>query len=361
MIKVLYSFNKKGDEAEYWSREIAAASTSHVQFLPFNHDPYLDTRGYSRAQQLDDLYHEKDRNLLRLYSDLKKLIDESGANALVVDNAPPYHPEFLLSLEIYKVLRTSDGPMTAYDRDFAYLHAYDHVLYHSPAYSADLSMPEKLRYCGARRIDFWPMAVFDQAFDAAKTEAQLFSQERDIDIIFIGAMHLNKMPFIAKIKREFGRRCVLHGLTSLKRNLYFNARFGLPGWITSVPLSAYVPLYQRSKIGFNVHNRGDYTVGSYRLFDLPANGVMQLSDGGTHLGAFFEVGKEVVGYHDAGDLVSKIDFYLTHPDQRVEIAVEGYRRAMRDHRFPNRMRQLAKLIVTGLEMNASEVGAYCRS
>jgi len=358
MIKVLYSFNKKGKEAQYWSREIAAASNSDVQFLPFNHDPYLDVRRYLRAQSLDDLYYERDKDLLRLYSDLESAVQETGAEALVVDNAPPYHPEFLLSLDTYKVLRTTDGPMSAYDRDFAYLHAYDHVLYHSPAYSSDLGMAEKLRYCGARRIDFWPLAVFDQAFDAAKTEAELFAQKRDIDIIFVGAMHLNKMPLIARVKREFKRRCVLHGLSSLKRNIYFNARFGLPGWVTSVPISAYVPLYQRSKIGFNVHNRGDYTVGGYRLFDLPANGVMQISDGGTHLGAFFDVGKEIVGYHDSDDLVTKIDFFLTHPDQRVGIAVEGYRRAVRDHLFPNRMRQLGELIGAGIKAKASQDGAY---
>jgi spore maturation protein CgeB len=354
MMKVLYSFNKKGEEAEYWTREIAAASNSDTQFLPFNHDPYLDVGRYLRAQALDDLYYERNKDLLRMYADLEKAIHETGADALVVDNAPPYHPEFLLSLDIYKVLRTSDGPMTAYDRDFAYLHAYDHVLYHTPAYSADLSMPEKLRYCGARRIDFWPMAVFDQGFDASKSESALFAQKRDIDIIFIGAMHLNKMPLIARVKREFRRRCVLHGLSSVKRNVYFNARFGLPGWVTSIPISAYVPLYQRSKIGFNVHNRGDYTVGGYRLFDLPANGVMQISDGGTYLSAFFDVGKEIVGYRDADDLVTKIDFFLTHPDQRVEIAVEGYRRAMRDHLFSNRMRQLGDLIGSGMAVKASQ-------
>jgi len=33
----MYSFNKKGYEAECWSREIAAASSSGVAFVPFNH------------------------------------------------------------------------------------------------------------------------------------------------------------------------------------------------------------------------------------------------------------------------------------------------------------------------------------
>ena len=58
-MKIIYSFNKKGFEAEYWHREILNASTSKIQFIPFNHDPYLDTNLYIRAQLLDNLYYQQ--------------------------------------------------------------------------------------------------------------------------------------------------------------------------------------------------------------------------------------------------------------------------------------------------------------
>lgn len=348
MISVIYSFNKKGYEAEYWAREIAAASSDLVRFVPFNHDPYLPVSSYIRAQLLDNLYFEKDRRLLQMYADLEQLIAHTSAQALVVDNCPPYHPEYLRTLSLYKMLRVCDGPIVAYERDIPYVHAYDHVLFHSPAYSPEIGMADKLRYCGARNVDFWPLAVFDQNFDRSQTEDEVFAQERDIDVIFIGGMHINKMPLIAQLKRALGKRCVLHGLASMKQNLYFNAKFGMPGWITPVPFSAYVPLYQRAKIGFNVHNRGEYTVGSYRLFDLPANGVMQISDGGDHLGAFFEPGKEIVGYRTTEELITKIRYYLDHPGEREAIARAGYRRVMRDHRFGLRMTELGRIVQKAL-------------
>jgi spore maturation protein CgeB len=246
------------------------------------------------------------------------------------------------------VLRTGDGPLAAYDRDFAYFHAYHQVLYHSPAYSRDLSMAEKLRYCGARNADFWPMALFDAAFDTTQTEATILAEPRDIDVIFIGALHPNKMPVIARVKKALGRRCRLHGLSTLKRNAYFNVKFGFPGWVRPAPFQAYVPLYQRTKIGFNVHNRGSDTIGGYRLFDLCGNGVMQISDGGEYLDAFFRVGEEIVGYKDADDLVDKIRYYLDHDDERRAIALNGYRRAMRDHRFRHRMDEAEALIRQGM-------------
>lgn len=346
-MKIIYSFNKQGYEADYWTREISAASDERCTFIPFNHDPYVPLARYLRAQLLDDLFYEKSEGLLRMYRDVQELIARSGADALLVDNCFPYHPEFLRTLDIYKVLRTTDGPASAYDRDFAYVHAYDHVLYHSPAHNEYLGMAEKLRYVGAKRIDFWPLALFDSAFMPQRSIDELLAQERDIDVVFIGAFHFDKMPLLARLKKALGRRFVHRGIGSWKRKVYYNVKYGFPGWVRPAAFEEVVPLYQRAKIGINVHVRGDYTVGNYRLFDLPANGVMQISDGGEYLGQFFEVGKEIVG-HRNDDLVDRIAYYLGHEDERNAIARAGYERVMRDHRFALRMRQGAGLIERGM-------------
>ena len=347
-MRILYSFNKTGFEADYWTREIGAASTPAYSFIPFNHGDYLDPARCLRAQLLDNLYYQRDPALLRLYRAFERTLQAEAIDAVIVDNCFPYHPDYLRNIPVYRVLRTSDGPMTAYERDFAYVHAYHHVLYHSPAYSADMGMEEKLRYCGAANADFWPMALFDAAFDPSMTEATVLARPRDIDILFVGALHLNKMPLLAAVKKAFGRRCVLRGLSNLKRNVYFNAKYGMPGWVRPIAFEEYVPLYQRAKIGFNVHNRGDYTVGSYRLFDLPANGVMQISDGGRYLNEFFKVGDEIVAYTHADDLIDKIRYYLEHDAERQRIALNGFRRVHADHRFAHRMRQAGELIEQGM-------------
>lgn len=343
-MKILYSFNKHGAEADFWAREIAQASTDEVRFLPFNHDPYLDTGRYLRAQRLDDLYFQRDLGLMRLYTDVEARVRDEGVDVLLVDTCPPYHPDWLRNLPVFKVLRIADGPLSSYDRDFAYAHAYDFILYHSPAYSCDMGMEEKLRYLGVKKAAFWPLGVFDAAFDPTLAEDDLFSIERDIDVVFIGALHVGKMPFLARVKRALGSRCRLHGLASLKKNMYFNLRHGCPGWVRPIAQSEYVPLYQRAKIGFNVHNRGKFTVGSYRLFELPANGAMQLSDGDEYLGTFFDEGREVVGYNDADDLIDKIRHYLTKDAERERIARNAYRRVMRDYRIEHLLHRAANII-----------------
>ena len=344
MLNIIYSYNKKGFEAKFWESEIAAASSSEYRFIPFNHDPYLSPRSYLRAQLLDNLYYERHPGLMRMYEDLEALIKEHKADVLMVDTCPPYHPDYLRTLGLHKVLRVNDGPMAAYDRDFAYLHAYDQILFHSHAYSRDMGMQEKLGYCGAKSSAFWPLALFDIAFDHSKTAENILMHERDIDIVFVGALHLNKMPMLAQVKRAFGKRLKMHGLCSTKKNLYFNVRYGFPGWVSPIPFDEYVSLYQRAKIGINVHNRGDYTVGGYRLFELPGNGVMQISDGGEYLNDFFKVGDEVVGHGSADDLIDKIKFYLANDAERQRIALNGYNRTMQDHRFKKRMHEAVELI-----------------
>jgi spore maturation protein CgeB len=347
-MRILYSFNKRGFELDYWTREIAAASDANVQFIPFDHGSQVDLRRLSRAQLLDNLYYDRDARLLRMYDELRQALARESADALIVDNLQPYHPEFLRTLPVYKVLRTTDGPTMAYERDFPYVHAFDHVLFHNPAYSRDLDMREKLLYLGAKRADFWPLTLFDRMFDPGQTEETVLAHERDIEVIFVGALFFDKMPLLAAARKAFGKRVQIYGLASWKRNLYFNAKYGFPAWVRPIAFEDYVPLYQRSKIGINAHIRGKYTLGSYRMFDLPANGVMQISDGGEYLPAYYDVDREIVRYDGPEELVRKIAWYLDHPDERKEIALNGYRAVMSRHRIRRRMHEGAELIRAGM-------------
>jgi hypothetical protein len=343
-LKVVYSFNKTGFEADYWAREIAGASTSDYEFIPFNHGNYLSPSFYLRAQLLDNLYFQENPQLFRMYAALRAALAETRADVLLVDTCPPYHPEFLRTLKVYKLLRIADGPMAAYDRDFAYVHAYDHILYHSRAYSRDMGIAEKLEYVGAKKSNFWPLALFSAMFDATKTEQTILAHERPIDIIFVGALHPNKMPLLAKVKKAFGTKFRIHGLTSLKKNIYFNLKYGLPGWVTPIDSKDYVALYQRAKLGINVHNRGKYTVGSYRLFDLPGNGVLQLSDGEEYLSDYFAVPNEIVSYRNPDDLIEQAHYFLGDDKARNRVALASFRRATRDHTINKRMGELVEIL-----------------
>src|SRR5207253_4836166 len=93
-MNILYSFNKRGAEAEYWTREIAGASNDRHVFVPFNHDGYIELRLFLRAQQLDNIYYERHPGLMHLYADFEAALARHRVDAVIVDNQFPYHPLF---------------------------------------------------------------------------------------------------------------------------------------------------------------------------------------------------------------------------------------------------------------------------
>jgi spore maturation protein CgeB len=347
-MNVLYSFNKIGYEGECWKREIRGASSDEISFSPFNHQDYLEPRLYADAVSLDRLYRAKDPRLMRLYREVEEVIRRQRIDAMIVANGPPYHPDFLKKLKIYKALYSADDPGATYAINIPYLHAYDHVFFVAPSYSAEMNMTEKMHHAGMENADWLPISVFDFECDSVRSEHHVLQQERDIDLVYIGGFWRQKIETLAKVKKAFGRRFKLHGYFRLKHNIYLNVRYGLGCWIGKVSHQERVRLYQRSKIGFNIH-WDDYGLGNQRLYHLPANGVMQICDCAPYLNQIYEVGREVVSYTSSDDLIEKIRYYLLNDTERVGIAARGYHRTMKDYRFVNITRHAGRLIRAGID------------
>lgn len=347
-MRIVYSFNKNGEEAAFWEREISAASSEDVTFFPFNHGAILDPSNYADALRLDRLYQAGDPRLLRLYDEFEKCIARTNADAVIVANAPPYHPDYLRRVPVYKALYSADDPGATYLINIPYLHAYDHVFFVAPTYSADMDMKEKMTYAGKLNADWLPISVFDFEHAPELSEEEVFASHRDIDIIYIGGFWRQKLPLLARVRRAFGRRFRMHGFFGLKHNLFLNARYGYAGWVSSVGFRERVELYQRARIGFNVH-WNEHGLGNQRLYHLPANGVMQISDCADSLDRVFEPDLEIVGYRSPDELIDRLKYFLEHDSEREAIARRAYLRTMRDYRFPVVAQQAGVLIQKGME------------
>lgn len=347
-MRIIYSFNKKGYEGECWEKEIQGASNEEFTFIPFNHQHYLNPFLYQDAVSLDVLYRARDPRLIKMYQALESCIRENNADAIIVANCPPYHPDFLRKLDVYKVLYSADDPGATYMINIPYLHAYNHVFFVAPAYSADMDMTEKMHYAGIVNADWLPISVFDFEFDSTLRAEIIKSQQRDIDVIYIGSFWRQKVETLVEVKKALGRRFNLYGYFRLKHNVYLNVRYGFGAWVRPVSYQQRVQLYQRAKIGFNIH-WDEYGLGNQRLYHLPANGVMQVCDCGPYLDRVFETGKEIAAYNSTDELIDKLKYYLDHDQEREAIAIHGYKRAMKDYRFATVTRWAGKLIKAGME------------
>jgi spore maturation protein CgeB len=83
-----------------------------------------------------------------------------------------------------------------------------------------------------------------------------------------------------------------------------------------------------------------------RSFEICGVGGFQIISDRPAVYELFEVGKEVVTYKSLQDLKDKIDYYLDpiNEKERVDIAAEGYQRALKDHTYEVRLKQLIKIV-----------------
>jgi spore maturation protein CgeB len=107
-----------------------------------------------------------------------------------------------------------------------------------------------------------------------------------------------------------------------------------------------VKTFSRSKINLGFSSCGNTAFGKERVtqvrlrdFEIPMSGGFSLTEYMPELGEFFELGREVICYHDAADLVDKVKHYLAHDQEREAVGVAGHQRALRDHTWQKRLKQ----------------------
>ncbi len=177
------------------------------------------------------------------------------------------------------------------------------------------------------------------------TEKEL--KEYGADISFVGAGYKNRRNFFLSL-------------------IDMGLKIWGDEWDMTSPLSAciqrggervspdeIVKIFNASKINLNLHSssvhdgpepEGDFV--NPRTFEIPACGGFQLVDERRLLPELLKPGEEVVCYRGADDLRSLINYYLRHPDERREIAMNGYRRVLRDHTYEKRLGEMLEVILS---------------
>jgi len=77
-----------------------------------------------------------------------------------------------------------------------------------------------------------------------------------------------------------------------------------------------------------------------RHFEIPSCGGFQLSYYVEGLEHCYEIGKEIAIYTNIDDLVEKTRYYLSHDNERKKIADAGYKRAINEHTYEKRVKDI---------------------
>ena len=125
-------------------------------------------------------------------------------------------------------------------------------------------------------------------------------------------------------------------------------------------------IFKISKINLNISNSASYDIryifssfkslGEFikakkraqqikaRNFEIPAFGGFQLTNYIPSLECYFEIGREIALYTSIEDLILQIDYYLDNEEERREILISGYKKAINEHTYLNRLKDVFEKI-----------------
>lgn len=101
-------------------------------------------------------------------------------------------------------------------------------------------------------------------------------------------------------------------------------------------------VFHLSKINLNITVRTIETGISQRIWDVMSVGGFLLTNYQPELEKYFEIGKDIEVFHDLDELMEKIDYYLKHEEERIRIAMNGYKKVRAYHKYSNRLEQILK-------------------
>ena len=106
-------------------------------------------------------------------------------------------------------------------------------------------------------------------------------------------------------------------------------------YMTEMPL-----VFQNSKVNLNMTLRSIRTGIPLRAMDIMGCGGFLLTNYQEDFLEFFEPGIDYVYYSDQEELMKLTDYYLSHEEERMEIACNGYRKVKAGHHYGKRIERL---------------------
>lgn len=107
-------------------------------------------------------------------------------------------------------------------------------------------------------------------------------------------------------------------------------------------------VFQASRINLNMTMRPIETGLSQRVWDILACGGFLLTNYQAEIPDFFEIGKDLETYESMAELEDKVQYYLSHEEERMEIAISGYEKVAALHSYEVRLAQMIKILTTNM-------------
>jgi len=101
-----------------------------------------------------------------------------------------------------------------------------------------------------------------------------------------------------------------------------------------------------SKISLNIHvDASREKSGNSRLFEATGVGSCLLTDWKENISDFFEIDREIVTFKSAEEAIEKINYLLSHDEERKKIALAGQKRTLENHTLAGRIKSFSDYLL----------------
>jgi len=260
-------------------------------------------------ERLDRLWTLNDKKLMLFYEHLYHLCE--GYDVFFNSPGINLHPEFVKLLPCFTVFGCNDDPEASEALSRPVATAYDMCLI------GNVAEIDTYKSWGVKNVGWLPLGLMHEFYDKTLTKNDILCGNRSVDLFFLG----DKISPVRKVRLE------------QLGNAFPDGAFFGRGWKRGyLPVGQEIEWLRKAKIGPNIHNSTGPV--NLRSFYLPANGVLQICDNKSYLGKAFDLGKEVVGFDSIEECIDLCHYYLEHDEDRREIAVAGWERAVNEYPYP---------------------------
>ena len=126
-----------------------------------------------------------------------------------------------------------------------------------------------------------------------------------------------------------------------------NKDFSMPGCRNHGSVDVYegaCRVFKNSKINLNITLRSIITGIPLRAFEILGSGGFLLTNYQADFDDCYTAFEDYVYFEDPDDMMTKIEFYLSHEKERREIAANGLRKTLENHTFEQRVRTIAEIL-----------------
>lgn len=113
-------------------------------------------------------------------------------------------------------------------------------------------------------------------------------------------------------------------------------------------LSEMPKVFHASRINLNITMRPIETGLSLRIWDVLGCAGFLITNYQAEIPEYFEVGKDLETYESLEELEEKIRYYLSHEEERVEIAINGYEKLKKYHTYEMRLAQMIQILTNNM-------------